>query len=79
MKKKTVYEAEDSSIFDTEADCLDYESRQKAAPKIAEWIEALGTGGKRVTEYYRIITQWEIERDDVLGNKDKQKVVNIAG
>lgn len=79
MKKKTVYEAEDSSIFDTEADCIDYENRQNAAPKIAEWVEGLGTSGRRATEYIRIITQWEDERDGTLGGQGKQKVVNIAG
>ena len=78
MKKKTVYEAEDSTIFDTEADCIDYESKQNAAPKIAEWVEGLGTSPRRATEYVRIITQWEDERDSTLGGKDRT-VVSIAG
>lgn len=80
MKKKTVYQSDDEvEIFSTEDECLAYEARLAAAPRIAEWVEGLGTGGKRVTEYIRVITQWESERSVTLGETDShQNVVNIS-
>lgn len=80
MKKKTVYQSDDGvEIFATEEECLAYDARLAAAPKIAEWVEGLGAGGKRVTEYIRVITKWEEERSVTLGEADlQQNVVNIS-